>query len=122
MALTDNPEDLPEQDPGIPQERQPSNQRDLALRPRANSERTFDLTLGRRVTHSTRELTPHPSEPASGSPPRGARQRLLPGAKGFVGQTTDVASSFWSEPTRTSMRRGLACSATGMATVRTPAS
>jgi hypothetical protein len=23
MALTDNPEDLPEQDPGIPQERQP---------------------------------------------------------------------------------------------------
>ena len=82
MALTDNPEDLPEQDPGIPQERQPSKQRDLALRPRANSERTFDLTVGRRVTHSTRELTPHPSEPASGSPAPGSPPTLAPRGRG----------------------------------------
>ena len=49
-----------------------------------------------------------PGEPAT---PRGARS-----------QGAEVASSLWSEPTLTSMRRGFACSATGMATVNTPPS
>jgi hypothetical protein len=37
-------------------------------------------------------------------------------------QTAEVASCLWSEPTLTSIRRGFACSATGMATVNTPPS
>lgn len=50
-----------------------------------------------------------PGEPAT---PRGAKER----------QTAEVASCLWSDPTLTSMRRGFACSATGMATVNTPPS
>ncbi len=54
-----------------------------------------------------------------GASPRGAT--CSPGHKGFS-QTAEVASSLWSEPTLTSIRRGFACSATGMATVNTPPS
>ena len=52
---------------------------------------------------------------------RPGEPQTSPGAED-VRQAAEVDSSLWSEPTRTSMRRGLACSATGMATVRTPAS
>ena len=51
-------------------------------------------------------------------PPRGAS--YSPGRE--ERQTAEVASCLWSEPTLTSMRRGFACSATGIATVNTPPS
>ena len=51
---------------------------------------------------------------------RAPGSQLLPGAG--ERQAAEVASCLWSEPTLTSMRRGFACSATGMATVNTPPS